>query len=93
MGLDVIKLWEAFLSFLKIFGLPGALVVIWWLDHKRFSQFEELLMQYRTLTENYMKIAEDYRETVFVNIQQLSRMEQKIDTNTFCPIIRKESRR
>jgi len=47
-------------------------------------------MIYKELCEKYCWMSEELMEVVTLNIQGLSRIEQKIDDNRFCPLVRGE---
>ncbi|MDY7036746.1 MAG: hypothetical protein SV375_11370 [Thermodesulfobacteriota bacterium] len=71
------------IEIIKALGLPAIVFIIWYYDHKKINGLQEI-------TKNYEKITEDLSNLIILNVQNLSRMEQKIDDNKFCPIIRKE---
>jgi len=91
------------LEWVKNLGIPGVVFLIWYLYFR--SQSKAWSDQQVTQSEVLMKLIEDhkdrdnknfevlnrYAETLEYHGACLARMEGKIDTNQFCPMMRKES--
>ncbi len=75
--LVVTKLFESI-------GFPAVIFVIWYIYHQaQVKTFENLMNQ------NFI-ILKDLLETNQYHAAILSRIENKIDTNFWCPILKKE---
>ncbi len=71
-------------------GLPVILFVVWYYDHKKIAALESLAKAFKRLTEESHSREQVMHECTSMSIACLSRIEQKISDNTFCPIMRKE---
>ena len=87
--------FAAVVEIVKVLGLPGIIFVIWWFDHKKIQCYEKtmnkyhgLCKDYKDLSEKYCKQSQDAMDTIVLNAQTLTRVEQKIENNRFCPLVR-----
>lgn len=72
-----------FLPIIESVGFPALIFVIWYVYHKaQVKTFEALL-------SNNFTILKDLLETNQYHAALLSRIENKIDNNLWCPILRK----
>lgn len=72
------------IELIKNIGFPAVIFAIWYIYHKAQAKaFENVI-------NNNFKILKDLLETTQYNVAVLSRIENKIDTNLWCPILRKE---
>jgi hypothetical protein len=78
-------------GWVKEVGLPAIILIIWYFDHKRLNGFENLAKAFKRLAEESQDREKMVIETLQMNVACMSRMEQKIADNIFCPIVRKES--
>ena len=65
-------------------GFPALIFAIWYIYHQAQVKSFEKLMQ------NNFEILKDLLETNQYHAALLSRIESKIDTNIWCPILKKE---
>jgi len=68
----------------KYVGFPILLFIIWIVYHRATMRIFE------KITEAQYKILRDLIETNNYTIGALARIEQKIDTNTWCPYVREK---
>ncbi|HSA05676.1 MAG TPA: hypothetical protein P5556_00695 [Candidatus Gastranaerophilales bacterium] len=74
-----------FIELVKNIGFPAVVFAIWYIYHKsQVKTFEEII-------RNNFAVLKDLLETNRQHTGILSRMENKIDANLWCPFIRKES--
>jgi len=78
------------LGLFKAFGFPAVILVLWWVDSKRMQRLERIIDEYKGLCERYAKTTDEFLQMMALNIQSLSRIEQKIEDNRFCPVVRRE---
>lgn len=92
----------SFASILKLlgeFGTVGLVIFLWWYDNKRIwavmERYERDMVEQRKMYENNValtrqvaNIAEDLRDIVIMNTQQMTHVEDAIKQNQFCPIVR-----
>jgi hypothetical protein len=87
------------LQLLQTVGPIGLLLYIYWSDQRTIrriqedasKQFQEMKAMYESnvvLVKNYEKIAGDMASLLTLNTQHMTRVEEKIDTNQFCPYVR-----
>ena len=81
-----------FLDIIKTLGLPGLIFIIWWFDYKKIIEMQKITEEYKDLCEKYCRMSEEQMEIITLNIQGLSRIEQKIEDNRFCPLVRGEKK-
>lgn len=68
----------------KNIGFPAVIFAIWYIYHKaQVKTFEQMM-------NNNFKILKDLLETTQYNVAILSRIENKIDMNVWCPLLKKE---
>jgi hypothetical protein len=92
----------SFSSVLKIigdFGVLGLVIFMWWADNKRIyevlnlykSDMAEQREMYRanaSLCRDFSSVAADLRDIVTMNIQAMTRVDDSIRQNQFCPMVR-----
>jgi hypothetical protein len=82
-------------------GLPGALMVIWWLsDRSHARQMEEmremykrnvrLVEAYEALCRSQQGLAQDLKDVIMLNTQSNTHLADAIAHNQFCPMVRRE---
>ncbi len=73
-----------FLELIKNIGFPAVIFIIWYIYHKaQVKIFEDII-------NNNFIVLKDLLETNQYHAALLSRIESKIDTNLWCPILKKE---
>lgn len=78
MDLDIL------IELTKNIGFPAVIFAIWYIYHKsQVKAFEQMM-------DNNFRILKDLLETTQYNVALLSRIESKIDTNLWCPILKKD---
>lgn len=70
--------------FVENVGFPALIFAIWYIYHNAQVKAFEKIMQ------NNFEILKDMLETNQYHAAILSRIESKIDSNVWCPILRKE---
>lgn len=86
---------------MKHFGPYGLLLVIWWLDSRRFDKtmiehrryMDEIRSMYESnvkLVENYESVSGDLKDLVVLNTQSNTLLSENINKNQYCPMIRIE---
>lgn len=78
------------LPWMREVGLPGVILIIWYFDHRRISEIENFSDTYRRLATEAGEREKSLLEAIQMNVACLSRLEQKINDNIFCPVVRKE---
>lgn len=73
-----------FIEVIKNIGFPAVVFAIWYIYHKsQVKTFEEII-------RNNFAVLKDLLETNQQHTSLLSRIENKIDVNLWCPFIKKE---
>nr|BDD46505.1 hypothetical protein 9 [bacterium] len=73
-----------FIELVKNIGFPAVVFAIWYIYHKsQVKTFEEII-------RNNFAVLKDLLETNQQHTSLLSRIENKIDVNLWCPFIKKE---
>lgn len=89
-------------SILKIlgdFGVVGLVIFLWWMDNRRIwlvlDQYKSDMIEQREMYKSNVKlvqttqeIAEELKEIIVLNIQQMTEMNGAIKQNQFCPMAR-----
>lgn len=68
----------------KNIGFPAVIFAIWYIYHKSQVKIFENIIQ------NNFQVLKDLLETNQYHAALLSRIESKIDTNLWCPILKRE---
>lgn len=71
------------IELVKNIGFPAVVFAIWYIYHK--SQVKT----FETIIQNNFQVLKDLLETNQYHAALLSRIENKIDTNLWCPILKK----
>lgn len=75
---------EVMIELTKNIGFPAVIFAIWYIYHKsQVKTFEDIV-------NNNFKVLRDLLETNQYHAALLSRIESKIDTNLWCPILKRE---
>ena len=96
--MDTISL-VGYLEIFKNFGIIGLVIVLWWMDSKRFTR---ILDRYKTdmaeirrmyesnvsLVKDYDSVASDLKDVVIVNTQAMTNLSEEIRQNECCPMQR-----
>lgn len=80
-------------------GLVGLIIYLWWSDNKRIwavmEQYKKDMAEQRemyranaSLCKDFASVASDLREIVTLNIQRMTQIDEAINGNQFCPMIR-----
>ena len=88
-----------YLEIFKNFGLIGLVIVLWWMDSKRFTKIldrykADMAEQRRmyesnvSLVKDYESIASDLKDIVIVNTQAMTTLSLEIRQNEYCPLQR-----
>lgn len=76
--------FSVFIELTKNIGFPAVIFAIWYIYHKaQVKSFEQMM-------NNNFQILKDLLETTQYNVAILSRIENKIDLNVWCPLLKKE---
>jgi hypothetical protein len=79
------------LELLKSVGFPAIIFIVWYIYHKaQVEFFMNILKEQAEREERNFKLLNDMVETIQYHTAILSRVEQKIDSNDFCPIIKEQ---
>ena len=73
---------------LQAVGPWGLLIYIYWKDRKDLAQAIDRYEQNVTLVKSYEKLANALADVITLNTQHLTRVEDKIDANQYCPQVR-----
>jgi len=93
---DSIKDLTSLVSILQTVGPIGLLIFIYWSDQrtirriqeeadKKFDAMQKMYEANVLLVKNYEGIARDMSGMITLSTQHLTRIEDKIDANQFCP--------
>lgn len=89
-----------FIDVMKNAGIPGLIFLIFYIYHKSQTKiyedmarnqnkiYEDIIKQNTAREDRNFETLGDMIETMQLNIAMLSRIESKIENNTFCPVIR-----
>lgn len=78
---------------MKNLGVAGLIFVVWYVYHQSVMRsLQSVIEEQRRKDEQNFEILKSFVDTLQYQGACLARMENKIDTNTFCPITRKESK-
>lgn len=78
-----------FIDLVKYVGFPALIFIIWYLTHKSsMGIFSQILEAFKEDTERTYESLKDMLQTNQCTLTALVRIEQKIDHNTFCPLVR-----
>jgi hypothetical protein len=89
---------------LKSYGPFGLLLIVWWLDARRFdsmlTEHRKYMDELRTMYTNNVKLVEGYadlsgdlKDLVVLNTQIMTGLTHDIQENQFCPQLRIEKQR
>jgi hypothetical protein len=89
----------AVLKILSDFGMVGLVIFMWWSDNKRMwatlARYEKDMQEQRemyksnvSLCRDFAGIATDLRDIVSLNIQTMTRVDDGIRQNQYCPMVR-----
>jgi hypothetical protein len=75
------------LELIKAVGFPAVIFIIWYIYHKSQVEFYKQILNEQAERENRnFEVLRELTETIQATTAILSRMEYKIDSNTYCPI-------
>jgi hypothetical protein len=78
-----------FLEMIKYIGFPAVIFAVWYLYHRSQVEFlKEILKEQAVREERNHETLKELIETMHRTVAVLSRMEFKIDSNTWCPYIK-----
>jgi hypothetical protein len=87
-----------FLLAIQTLGPWGVVFFLWYQGQKDSKKWEERFMAVKQMYENNVKLVECYeamaknfQDLVIYNTQSLTKVNEKIDANLFCPIVRKRT--
>ncbi|MDP8255132.1 MAG: hypothetical protein P9M14_05240 [Candidatus Alcyoniella australis] len=73
------------LQVLKAFGLPGIILIIWYFDHRKIDAYRQMVKQDGQLLV-------EIRDALLMFTREMTRLQQKVDDNQFCPMVKRETR-
>lgn len=87
------------LKILSDFGVLGLVIFLWWSDNKRvwavLNQYKSDMIEQRemyranvSLCKDFSSVANDLRDIVSMNIQTMTRLDESVGQNEFCPMVR-----
>jgi len=87
------------LKILSDFGVLGLVIFLWWSDNKRvwavLNQYKADMIEQRemyranvSLCRDFSSVANDLRDIVTLNIQSMTRLDDAVKQNEFCPMMR-----
>jgi hypothetical protein len=87
------------LQILSGFGLPGLVLFMWWWDSRKtmemLEQYREHMVKQERWYENnvelvkaFNRICDNQQEVCLMVTSIMVRVEGKIDTNQYCPLVR-----
>jgi hypothetical protein len=82
-------------------GLPGVLMVIWWMSDRAHARHMEeirrmyernvrLVEAYEALCRSQQTLAQDLKDVIMLNTQSNTHLADAIAHNQFCPMVRRE---
>lgn len=75
----------------KSVGVAGLIFVVWYVYHQSVMRsLQSVIEEQRRKDEQHFEILKGFVDTLQYQGACLARMENKIDTNAFCPLTRKE---
>jgi ATP/maltotriose-dependent transcriptional regulator MalT len=78
-----------FIELIKYVGFPALIFIIWYLTHKSsMGIFNQILEAFKEDTKRTYESLKDMLQANQLTLSALVRIEQKIDHNTFCPLVR-----
>ncbi|MGI6394511.1 MAG: hypothetical protein ACOX2F_07270 [bacterium] len=89
-----------FIDVMKNAGIPGLIFLIFYIYHKSQTTiyenmaknqnkiYDDIIKQNTERENRNFETLSDMIETMQLNIAMLSRIESKIENNTYCPIVR-----
>lgn len=86
------------------FGIVGLVIYLWWADNRRIwqimSQYKrdmddqrEMYKNNASLCRDFASIAQDLRSIVTLNIQTMTEVNDAVNQNQFCPLLRVEKQK
>ena len=78
------EIFEQLSPLMETIGFPALIFAVWYIYHQ--SQVES----FKQIIQNNFEILKDLLETNQYHVALLSRIENKIDNNLWCPILKKE---
>lgn len=79
--------WQAYLEIIKNIGFPAIIFIIWYIYHRSQVEFyKEVLKNQEEREKRNFEILQEMTEAMQRTVAILSRMEYKIDSNSYCPI-------
>ncbi len=88
-------------SIVYVLGLPGLVMIMWYVDHRRYDKILSIYKQDMTqvtrfyennvdLVKHYEKLASDLSSIIHLNTQVQTQLVEQIKHNMFCPIVREK---
>lgn len=82
-----------YIEVIKNVGFPGVIFCIWYIYHKsQVKTFEKLIEEQSKREERNFKLLKEMIEINECHSSLLSRIAEKLESNQWCPIIKKHSR-
>jgi len=86
-------IWSFFTEAVAKWGLAALVLVFWYLDSKEQKKlFRTMLAQQQQQADQHFEQTERMIEQLQYFAGQLGRVENKVDTNQLCPMIRGEGK-
>ncbi len=88
-------------SIVYVLGLPGLVMILWYVDHRRYdkilsvykSDMTQVTRFYKNnvdLVKHYENLANDLASIIHLNTQVQTQLVEKIKHNMFCPMVREK---
>ena len=69
------------LDIIKALGLPAIIFTVWWFDHRKLTAMIAVIQK----DADFIR---EVKDAILLVLTSQSRIEQKVDTNQFCPAVR-----
>lgn len=90
-------------ALIKEFGIVGLVIILWWVDSKKvykiLDRYKADVTEARRMYESnvklvraYESVAGDLKDIVVMNTQALTKLNDNIKTNQYCPQVRLEKK-
>jgi len=84
---------------IRLLGLPGVILVIWYYDGKRIDKVMDkykkdlikmtsLVKKTQGIGKGYEQMAGDLKDVIMLTTQAMTKIGDAIETNQFCPMVR-----
>ncbi len=92
--LDKIGTWPvSTLCAVVVIGPWFAMAYIAWGQSRRFEAVTKMYENNVALVKSYEKMAADQQDLIILNTRQMEGVNNRVDSNLFCPILKERSRK